>query len=308
MKSRALPEDFDFTRSLQSPYGDQTPAVDTSFQTLDMADRGHRSMLPLNHEDITSSHNIPIGYNVPSESGPRNGLINQSSFTPTHDAAQFPDLFHAPRGSSIAGTPSFRSPYVYSNELSGGPHIQRRIEAPLQQSAGRVRIDPLLPPTAHSGHQFAVDTHPYSDRSGSTPRLPLMAGGASSPSATLQNQNFTEYSEAAGSAGYALYSSYQSKSIDNRLWQAAPDNRLTENEQKLIPSHPQFHPPSPPYPNEYAYTHPQAALYNVSSREEPARSAELQMRIPNAGLATSRNESLSRNRGSAYSTNQDTTG
>lgn len=244
LRSRALPEDFDFTHTLRPVSGAQRPPREpvASLSNLSLADGGERPAMTIRHDDqvlrstnrfsmnpnmLHGGGSTPSSFSLSPVSSPDEGL---------YDGTQYPTSATYSRiGSPNIGPGFGNDPGQYN--FSTGMMRQGYQNAIQQASTNQFSAELHAIPTEPSAIAFANSQYNY----GATPSLsspaplrhqsinrivsPLVSPSEVSP---MYEQSSTQYSPAAGSAGYPAYSASYAGLVDQSLSQTGQFARLAQ--------------------------------------------------------------------------------
>lgn len=270
MRSRKLPEDFDFSRTLQPAYDERRPSLGSvaSLTNLSLSDAGRR------RPALTLDQTIPPPTSMASvytNLSPKDGSVagssnNLSPVSSINEGSQYSGSYYSASGSPA---PQFTNPFNRSNSLSASSNAQRQAD----MSRTRMRAESLASPMTQSSSTFAGNAYGCDFRTSSenqdVGRTPSSRNLPQSRN-PLYDQIPAQYNSAAGSAGYSYSLGYSGGEAEVNSWQNGQvmterlirDGQLSRSSQpQIISQHPA---PSP-------YNYGQSTMYDTSPSQADPR-------------------------------------
>jgi len=235
MRSRALPDDFDFARSLQAGCRERWPSSgpDFSYEELILANNdGATLTLSQKHRAPVSNVTASASDGLPS-AGAATGLLDSSPPLSTNEELRYSDSHYSGTGSRMTIAPQFTDPYSRSNIPSAGSLTQRqgRLSRPL--SVGRLKAEPLASPSSvmnaynyGAGSSSAV-IHNQAFSSNTSP--------LESPSRPLHDQGLAPYSPCAALPVYSHSTSLRSLEVATDAGERSQEASLKRARPHLSP-------------------------------------------------------------------------
>lgn len=272
MRSRALPEDFDFAQTLQSPIGDQRASPGSAMSltnlSLNSNDARYRSSMDQSYQTIRPPNSMAsVHTSLPSSASSTTGSFNLSPVSSINDGSQYSASCYSGQASPLATTPHFMNPFGRMTSLAESTY---QPDYPRPPTAERLRADSVVSPTTQTTPSFAGNVQNLFRES----RTPFLAYGnpgldrqfqrvspLTSPTYHHDEVQTSPYS-AAGSSRYVYRSDFNaSEKNSNHSLGHIPDERHSQDSRFPTPltyqasAHPSLHPNLRPSP--YVDTLPQ---------------------------------------------------
>ncbi|KAL2048678.1 hypothetical protein N7G274_000590 [Stereocaulon virgatum] len=317
MRSRALPESFDFAHTLQSGVRDNRSQVDpvTSLANLNLRESKMRQDstlgLGLDHPNLQANSMVSTYSNFPSGVGSAFGSGNLSPASSINEESHYSGSPFSETQSPVAAN-YYPHPLGRSSSLSVDPQSQRhQAELSRQRSASLAQSTPGFARSTSAYREYGVSDapragpHPHNatQHAATFPYVrtpPPTTSPLTTPNVLHYDQRHTIYPQGAAAHGYYQASLSQSFGLSgSQSGQMVPENRRY-NPSISRPSNLAQPPTSQPGSGPYVYD--QSATYQSPVYEELD-----QQHIsppfggpPAPGPATSRDPNAFRQRGSAF--------
>jgi len=262
MRSRALPDDYDFTHTLRPAYGKQDHSIEpvASSSNLRLTDGGRRPT-PTLRQDHQGPYPIDassVYTNIPHSGGSASGSFSLSPVSSLNDGLYEESHYSTSAYSGMSSpttTSPFTSEFCRSNSFSTSSISQRQTDKILQGGVNQLGAKSLVTRMTQSGTTSAGSAYGYRETPSRSSPAPMKDQGINrrlSPSVSLADippiyeQSSPQYSPAAGSAGYPSYSIYHTGHVDINTLQSGEMERLAQLGQFLRQHDQAVNPSRPP--------------------------------------------------------------
>ena len=286
MRSRALPENFDFAQTLQPGFRDPRSHIDPVASLSNLSLRGGAMprrptlRLGLDQRNLPPNNAASVYTNVPSSVGAAIGSANLSPVSSINEGSQYSGSQYSETQSPLAPT-QYSHPFGQSNSLSVNPQTQQRqTELFRQRSSSSAQPTPGI-----RGNTSTYRDYDFSDatRAPSQPQnapqhaatFPQVQNPTSrisplaAPNTMLYDERQTIYPQAA--AGPRSYQASYSQNVELSGWQTG---QMVPENLRYDPSNPQRSaiPQAPtPQSGSDSYVYDQLASYQGPIYDEPTQ-------------------------------------
>ena len=244
MRSRALPEDFDFAQTLQPNLRDTRSPYETipTFNNLSLTGGGMQQRPPLelgsHRRNVAPTAISSVYTNLPPTAGSTAGSANLSPVSSINEGSQYSGSQYSENLSPLTTSTHLASPFSRSNSLSAPSQgHQRQVEQSRQRSATYVQPSPAFVGNAGAYRDYEPESAPHtsyfpqtsSQRATAFPQglePPHMVSPLESSNAALYHQRQATYPQPAVTPGY-YGPSYAAQNVELGGWQRgqlAPEN------------------------------------------------------------------------------------
>ena len=298
MRSRALPEDFDFAQTLQPNLRDTRSPYETmpSLHNLSLTGSGMQQR-PVSNLGSQRRNGAPTAMssvytNFPPSAGSAGGSANLSPVSSINEGSQYSGSQYSENLSPLSTSTHLASPFSRSNSLSAPSQgHQRQVEQSRQRSATYVQPSPVFVGNAGAYRDYEPESAPHASylpqispqRSTTFPQglEPPQMVSPLEPSDTVHyHQRQATYPQSAVAPGY-YGPAYAAQNVDLGRWQSG---QLAPEALRYDPSNPptdafvsppprQPHSSSNPASNPHTYDHLSSYQYAGDPRYfgEPGR-------------------------------------
>ena len=168
MRSRALPENFDFAQTLQPSLRNARSPYETmpSLQNLSLAGGGmqQRPALDLGSQrhNVAPTAMVSVYTNFPPSAGSAAGSVNLSPVSSINEGSQYSGSQYSENLSPLSTNTHLASPFSRSNSLSAPSQgHQRQVEQSRQRSATHVQPSPVFGGNAGAYREYEPQSAPH---------------------------------------------------------------------------------------------------------------------------------------------------
>ena len=237
MRSRALPEDFDFAQTLQPNLRDARSPYETmpSLHNLSLTDGGMQQRPALDQgsqrRNVAPTAMSSVYTNFSPSAGSATGSANLSPVSSIHEGSQYSGSQYSENLSPLSTSTHLASSFSRSNSLSAPSHGHRRqVEQSRQRGATYVQPSPVLAENTAGYRVYEPQSGPHASFSPQIPpqrattfpqRLepPQMVSPLERPNATPYRQQQATYQQSATGPGY-YGPSYAAQNVEPGGWQS----------------------------------------------------------------------------------------
>lgn len=315
MRSRALPEDFDFAQTLQPNSRDARSPYETmpSLHNLSLTGGGmqQRPALDLGSQrrNVGPTAMSSVYTNFSPSAGSATGSADLSPVSSINEGSQYSGSQYSENLSPLSTSTHLASPFSRSNSLSATSQgHQRQVEQSRQRSAAYIQPSPVLGENAAAYRGYDPQSGPHTSyfpqippqRATTFPQglePPQMVSPLDSASAALYRQRQATYPQAAVGPGYYA-PSYAAQNVELDGWQSgqlapeAPRYDLSNQPTGAFVPPPARQPRNSLNPSSDPHSYDQLSSYQYAGNPrfsgDPGRQSFHPSSDPNAGDDVSR--------------------
>ena len=237
MRSRALPEDFDFAQTLQPNLRDPQSPYETmpSLHNLSLSGGGmqQRSALDLGSKRRNAAPTAmsSVYTSFSPSAGSATGSVNLSPVSSINEGSQYSESQYSENLSPLSTSTHLAGPYSRSNSLSAPSQgHQRQVEQSRQRSANYIQPNPVPMENAAAYRGYEPESGPHSSyfpqtslqRATTFPQglePPQIVSPLGSPNAAAYRQRQATYPQSGSGQGY-YEPSYATQNVELGGWQS----------------------------------------------------------------------------------------
>ena len=237
MRSRALPEDFDFAQTLQPNLRDPRSPYETmpSLHNLSLSGGGmqQRPALDLGSQRRNAAPTAmsSVYTNFSPSAGSATGSVNLSPVSSINEGSQYSESQYSENLSPLSTSTHLAGPYSRSNSLSAPSQgHQRQVEQSRQRSANYIQPNPALMENAAAYRRYEPQSGPHTSyfpqaspqRATTFPQglePPQIVSPLGSPNAAAYRQRQATYPQSVSGPGY-YGPSYATQNVELGGWQS----------------------------------------------------------------------------------------